>query len=305
MKNSFVKVYNLRISLRLFIKLIAYTLLIGIASEIIAYFDIQPSIAPAEAQLISQTNAQRLVGRWQGKDTLCGPSGTYIFTADNKLYILRQASNGVTNALQSFYKINSSTRPMQLEVIDTDGFESQKSSFQFTDQGELRLDFSDVTGCSPANFSAFFEKVSNIANLPPNTEIIKNTAPTKALQSEAKTYIGAMVRAQQAYYIENGKFARTIDQLRTGIESETKNYRYRVIPQGNGTQRVMMTAVSRHRILKSYTGAVFTLKINGTNKMVPVICETNKPSLSPPVLPKITNNPSGQIQCPAGSTRVN
>ncbi len=62
----------------------------------------------------------------------------------------------------------------------------------------------------------------------------------KAKQSEAKTYIGSMNRAQQAYYLENGNFAfngsdasLTTDALAfsalgLGITPETENYSYAI-----------------------------------------------------------------------------
>ncbi|MGB7084463.1 MAG: type IV pilin-like G/H family protein, partial [Phormidesmis sp.] len=39
----------------------------------------------------------------------------------------------------------------------------------------------------------------------------------KAKQSEAKTYVGSMNRAQQAYYLERGAFTGTITDLGLGI----------------------------------------------------------------------------------------
>ena len=50
----------------------------------------------------------------------------------------------------------------------------------------------------------------------------------KAKQSEAKTYIGSMNRAQQAYYMENGEFTDAIPELGLGIQSSTDNYSYTV-----------------------------------------------------------------------------
>jgi Tfp pilus assembly protein PilE len=172
-----------------------------------------------------------------------------------------------------------------------------KGTFEFTEQGELRLDFSAI---NPNLATLSFKKVSNLTSLPPKTVIFDgNKAGQKARQSEAKTYIGAMVRAQQSYYIENNKFSRTINQLGLGMPSSTKYYNYRVLPQGNGTQKVMMTASAKDRKLRSYTGAVLIVKINGKNEMIRGICETNKPSLSPPGMPKISS--SKLIQCPVGS----
>ena len=52
----------------------------------------------------------------------------------------------------------------------------------------------------------------------------------KAKQSEAKTYIGSMNRAQQAYYLENGTFAfnSKFSQLGLGIDDQTATYDYSI-----------------------------------------------------------------------------
>ena len=46
--------------------------------------------------------------------------------------------------------------------------------------------------------------------------------------SEAKQYIGTMNRAQQAFYIENDKFADELSKLDIRIDSETENYSYSI-----------------------------------------------------------------------------
>jgi len=48
----------------------------------------------------------------------------------------------------------------------------------------------------------------------------------KAKQSEAKTYVGSMNRAQQAYYLEEDQFADSIAGLGIGIDEDTDSYDY-------------------------------------------------------------------------------
>ncbi len=48
----------------------------------------------------------------------------------------------------------------------------------------------------------------------------------KARNSEGKTYVGSMNRAQQAFWIENSAFARSIHALDLGITEETSNFKY-------------------------------------------------------------------------------
>ena len=48
----------------------------------------------------------------------------------------------------------------------------------------------------------------------------------RARQSEATTYVGSMNRAQQAYYLERGRFTEELGQLGLGIAAETDFYSY-------------------------------------------------------------------------------
>ena len=51
----------------------------------------------------------------------------------------------------------------------------------------------------------------------------------KAKQSEAKTYIGSVNRAQQSYRIENPSFASDFTALQIGIPTQTTNYIYAIL----------------------------------------------------------------------------
>ncbi|MEA5616955.1 type IV pilin-like G/H family protein [Cronbergia sp. UHCC 0137] len=76
----------------------------------------------------------------------------------------------------------------------------------------------------------------------------------KGKQSEAKQYVGAMNRAQQAYYLENSDFANVIGNMGLGIASETVNYSY--VADDTGTDIVANNGMSNKRDLKSYVGTV-------------------------------------------------
>jgi hypothetical protein len=47
----------------------------------------------------------------------------------------------------------------------------------------------------------------------------------KARSSEGKTYVGTMNRGQQAFWLENGTFGKSIPVLDLGIKEETSNYK--------------------------------------------------------------------------------
>ncbi|MGB3298219.1 MAG: type IV pilin-like G/H family protein [Phormidesmis sp.] len=112
---------------------------------------------------------------------------------------------------------------------------------------------------------------------------------SKAKQSEAKTYIGSVNRAQQAYYMENGTMAINdqFAQLGLGINKTTKNYKYRLIdatPAANGV-RTFTAAVAKpiDQALKVYAGGVKTATIGeGVNQeatTLATLCEALLPAV--------------------------
>jgi type IV pilus assembly protein PilA len=101
----------------------------------------------------------------------------------------------------------------------------------------------------------------------------------KAKQSEAKTYVGSMNRAQQAYYLESGVFAgpNNFGQLGLGISPNTTNYNY-VITTPTTTGAIGVTNQARTQnaqsSVKAYVGGVEVGTVNGTEATtLAVLCE--------------------------------
>ena len=86
----------------------------------------------------------------------------------------------------------------------------------------------------------------------------------KAKQSEAKTYIGSMNRAQQAYYMEKSNVFAPIGSfgdLGLGIQTSTSNYNYSIVDGGPGKESVTNQAIqgganAKASPLKGYVGGV-------------------------------------------------
>jgi type IV pilus assembly protein PilA len=127
----------------------------------------------------------------------------------------------------------------------------------------------------------------------------------KAKQAEAKNNIGAMNRAQQAYYLEYQEFTTDLSQLGVGLKTETVNYKYSLVAAagGGGTApaTIANNAASLKPTLKSYMGLVGTTYSAGgatTSELLTVAfaCETNLPGISEPQAPPtdLTNG------CPTG-----
>ncbi|MEM7797322.1 MAG: pentapeptide repeat-containing protein, partial [Cyanobacteria bacterium P01_C01_bin.118] len=79
----------------------------------------------------------------------------------------------------------------------------------------------------------------------------------RARASEGRTYVGAMNRGQQAYYLENEQFSDSMDRLGLGIANETDNYRYDVVRPAASEQWVMNYGLSRVDGLNSFIGFAY------------------------------------------------
>lgn len=303
----------LKINKRHTLQLLTNSIIIGLLATLntTVLAQNQNTPLPTQSQPGNTTNVnQKLLGQWKAKDPSSSETLIFIFTPEGKLFSLPSNSNTPV-ALEFQYRINPTFKPMQLDVTIPSSAEPVLTIFEFLADGKMRL---QLHGTNPGNtrpkaFSAnamIFEKVSDATTLPENVQVF-NGEPEKQASSqtavEGKQIITAMNRAQQAYYLENNKFATTIEQLAVGIKPETESYQYKILPQGKSTSRVMMTATAKSPESKSYTSAVFVTKVNKENLTIAGICETNNPSKIPPTMLKfIPSKEGGQIECPAGSS---
>lgn len=119
---------------------------------------------------------------------------------------------------------------------------------------------------------------------------------TKARQSEARTNVGIMNRAQQVYYFDNQTFADdtgtpVVEKLGIGIEPTTFNYTYTAVVITDG---IANKATAKKDNIKGYAGGVFTL-VEHTQAL---LCEANIAGITP------VNNPTSATTCGNGSTRM-
>ena len=104
----------------------------------------------------------------------------------------------------------------------------------------------------------------------------------KAKQSEAKNNIGAINRAQQAYYLEYQEFTTDLGQLGVGIKTQTVNYQYSIKADKDPATTIANNAMSYKPTLKSYLGLVGTQESSAgsaTSELVTIAyaCETTIP----------------------------
>lgn len=127
----------------------------------------------------------------------------------------------------------------------------------------------------------------------------------KAREVEAKQYVNAIVKSQQAFRIEKPTFSNSLQELELGIRPETINYSYKIVPQPDKSKSVIITAQAKASGLKSYTGAVFAIKKGNDVTTVTVICESNLSTNKPPAAPKPPLDENNLIECPSGSQKIN
>jgi hypothetical protein len=295
-------------------KLLTSSAFVALAITINTTVLAQPATAPIPTPSPSsqQTNPinQKLLGEWQIQDATSPLKVNLIFTPEDKLFFVVYESNSPV-AVEFNYVVNSTPQPMQLDVQIPSLKKSVLTIFEFTPDGQLRVQLEDTDPGKPrpkafTSKATLFKKIAETGKLPANAQIIDPYAQNQVAEKpsrpdEGKATVSTMNRGQQAYYLEYGKFATTIAELQVGIKPEGENYRYRVLSSGKGSKSVINTAAAKKPGLKSYTGVVFVQKVQGENLTITAVCETLKPSTVPPAQPRIPRNPSQKVQCPAGS----
>ena len=96
----------------------------------------------------------------------------------------------------------------------------------------------------------------------------------KARQSEAKSYVGSMNRAQQAYFLEKNQFSSDIPTLGLGIKTTTENYNY-TSPR-NGATAVSGLGSPSKIALKGYAGTTWVgvTATGGEATTLAILCES-------------------------------
>jgi type II secretory pathway pseudopilin PulG len=122
----------------------------------------------------------------------------------------------------------------------------------------------------------------------------------KAKESEARTYVGSMNRAQQAYYLENDKFSWQIEDLGLGIATETTNYRYQITAADKG--RTISVGTAKRSGIKSYVGGVFVIPDSSDiTSTVSILCQSDRATQSPVAPPTLNGT---EPHCASGSSKL-
>ena len=110
----------------------------------------------------------------------------------------------------------------------------------------------------------------------------------KARQSEAKTSVGSMVKAQEAYYLEKQSYAGSFTTLgaeQGTIKTQTENYTYSISGASRGSTGTnaygWIGATPREPSLKAYVGMSQLVSSGATNNTLSVLCESVSANATP------------------------
>jgi type IV pilus assembly protein PilA len=122
----------------------------------------------------------------------------------------------------------------------------------------------------------------------------------KAIESSGRLYLSSLSRAQQAFFIEKGKFSSTIDDLALGIKAEDNNYLLQIVD--TQPKSVTMTATAKQDNVKSFAASVFVVGNTGNETTTFMVCSTDSPSKTPPTGITAPKSETDKPTCPTGSS---
>jgi|GEM_PF-3004758 len=117
-----------------------------------------------------------------------------------------------------------------------------------------------------------------------------------AKQDAGQTYLGNVLRSQQAAKLVDGRFTSDLQALQTDLPAKISDYQLQVLEATE--QKAVVVAIAKQTGIPSYTGAVYAQEAS-----IPVstICKSNEPTQAPPPAPKLVGS---KIVCAQGSTAI-
>jgi type II secretory pathway pseudopilin PulG len=125
----------------------------------------------------------------------------------------------------------------------------------------------------------------------------------RAQLAEAKLNTQALLRAQQAYFLEYSQFTKDLETLGLPISSAGMDFSYEIVP-GDDQRRVLVIAKSKDGSLPGLVGAVYVVGDPPTGTVTGV-CQSDTLGTTPTEPPTLnTNLQPPAIACPPGASLV-
>lgn len=122
-----------------------------------------------------------------------------------------------------------------------------------------------------------------------------------AKQAEARTFLGTLNRAQQAYYAEHSQFTDNIDSLAIGGWSNP-NYTFQIQLSGDGSPYAVQYATPKIPKVHAYAGMSALTQTNGSAALQTLMCESGQANLAQATAPLYTVS---AIECAPGTRNMN
>jgi type IV pilus assembly protein PilA len=122
----------------------------------------------------------------------------------------------------------------------------------------------------------------------------------KAKESEAKVYVETIVRAEQAYFLENQKFTEDMTQLGSIVTTNSVNYTYSLKRlSGKNQSLVMVQATPKAAVkarLKTFSGAARAVGNPKDATTEGIVCYSLPSGQATPFV--LTNDIESPLNCP-------
>lgn len=122
------------------------------------------------------------------------------------------------------------------------------------------------------------------------------TKASVAKQDVGQTYLGHVLRSQQATRLVSGSFTGDLQELIADAPTQNSDYQLQILEANQ--QKAVVVAAAKQSGNFSYIGAVYA---QATNLPVATICKSNEPTKKPPGAPKLMG---ADLVCAQGSTAV-
>jgi hypothetical protein len=101
--------------------------------------------------------------------------------------------------------------------------------------------------------------------------------------NESAQHVGSLARSQQAFYLEESRFAKSLSELKLDQSySSSENYNYSIEVH---EEKAFIYGKPKHPSMKSYVSGVFVQKDQKEITTISIICVALKPGLQPIATP--------------------
>lgn len=125
----------------------------------------------------------------------------------------------------------------------------------------------------------------------------------KGKQSEAKQYVGTVLRTQQSFYMEKGRFATSLADMSQPVADSTTNYDYSTTSPSSTATHSLSLGTSKVAALRSYGGTVILTTNSTTSETntTGIMCESNAPGTTAVAVGTVSGT---TLDCGANSSKV-